>query len=101
MTSKSFKHDAPCGLVCSECEYLGEQCNGCVDCSGKPFWAKDKPCPIYDCCVNTKKFSHCGECKELPCKIFEDLRDPQLSDEEFRKQKEDRKKRLLERLGEN
>lgn len=39
-------------------------------------------CPLYNCCVNTKKLEHCGLCSELPCETFLALRDPSLSDEE-------------------
>lgn len=40
-------------------------------------------CPIYDCVRNNKCMQNCGECGEVPCKIWFDTRDPKFSDEEF------------------
>ena len=77
-----------CGLYCGTCEYFEKQCKGCVYQKGKPFWTtqmKVEICPLYDCCVNKKKLEHCGLCDELPCKIFNELRDPSLNDEEAEK----------------
>lgn len=77
-----------CGIYCGNCDFLGEQCEGCGYVNGKPFWTAQTPsgiCPIYDCCSNQKQIEHCGVCKEFPCKIFLELRDPNMSDEEFQK----------------
>jgi hypothetical protein len=56
---------------------------------GSTFWAKDmipnKVCPLFDCSVNRKKFKDCGECPELPCKIFREMKDPKSSEEEHQK----------------
>ena len=27
-----------CGLYCGDCEHLGNQCQGCGQMQGKPFW---------------------------------------------------------------
>ena len=89
-----------CGLYCGGCEFLGKQCQGCGSVKGKPFWTAQVPagiCPIYDCCMNQKKLEHCGLCDELPCKIFLELRDPNLSDEAFEESLNHRQKSLLRR----
>jgi hypothetical protein len=87
----------PCGLICSQCQFFENPCNGCGHVEGKPFWTTEIPekiCPIYDCCRNKKELEHCGLCKEFPCKIFLELRDPNASDKEFKKSLSERKKRL-------
>lgn len=84
-----------CGLYCGDCEFLGGRCAGCSAIGGKPFWAAQMEggiCPLFDCCVNTKKLEHCGLCVELPCDKFVSLRDPSLSDEEA-------ERALIERQG--
>lgn len=76
---------AACGLFCGNCEHLDTKCKGCGIQKGKPFWTtmmKVECCPIYSCSVNTKQLEHCGLCNEFPCEIFNQLRDPSLSDEE-------------------
>lgn len=73
-----------CGTDCSKCYCFGKMCNGCNSCEGKVFHAPEgKACPIYDCVKNDRCMQNCGECGELPCKIWFDTRDPKLSDEEF------------------
>ena len=89
-----------CGIYCGDCEYLGKQCEGCGLVQGKPFWADQVPggvCPIHDCCCNKKELEHCGLCPDFPCKIFTDLRDPGMSDEEFTESLSSRKCALATR----
>ena len=78
-----------CGLVCSECQFYNVTCDGCKAVKGSTFWAKElfpgKVCPLYECQVTNKKYEDCGECSELPCKLFRDLKDPNTSDEEHLK----------------
>lgn len=84
-----------CGSECSKCEYYKNLCQGCNECQGKVFHAPaKKACPIYECSVRKKKFSTCADCEELPCSIWKETRDPQLSDEEFEKSTENRIKKL-------
>ena len=75
-----------CGLICDECEYFPLTCHGCHEVEGSTFWAKEmmpnKICPLYDCGVNHRGYKDCGECAELPCKIFREMKDPDTSDEE-------------------
>jgi hypothetical protein len=75
-----------CGLICDECEFFNKTCTGCHYVKGSTFWAKEmlpnKVCPMYDCSVNIKKFKDCGDCPELPCKIFLEMKDPKSSEEE-------------------
>jgi hypothetical protein len=75
-----------CGLLCSECNFFNNACQGCHAVKGATFWAKemmpDRICPLYKCSVIDKKFGNCGQCAELPCKKFIDLKDPNISDEQ-------------------
>jgi hypothetical protein len=41
-----------------------------------------KVCPMYDCAVNKKGFKNCGDCGELPCQLFLNMKDPNSTDEE-------------------
>jgi len=74
-----------CGLDCEKCEFFLSQCNGCHKIKGKTFWAIDhldtKVCPIYDCSCNKKQLSNCANCSDLPCQIYWNLKDPNISDE--------------------
>jgi len=74
-----------CGLLCDKCEYFDNHCGGCYTVKGSTFWAKeampDRICPLYKCSVIDHKYNHCGQCVELPCKKFTDLRDPNISEE--------------------
>lgn len=84
-----------CGTECGQCEYYGTLCGGCNECQGKVFHApKGKACPIYQCCVLRKKLVNCGECVRLPCLIWQETRDPQLSDGEFEHSIKERIKNL-------
>jgi len=78
-----------CGLVCSECHFFRKECSGCYEVEGAPFWAKDisenGKCPLYECSVIQKGFKSCGQCSELPCIMFQDLKDPNVSEQEHKK----------------
>lgn len=78
-----------CGLVCDECEFYNKTCTGCRNVKGSTFWAKEmmpsKVCPLYDCSVNTRKYKDCGDCAELPCKMFREMKDPNSTEEEHQK----------------
>jgi hypothetical protein len=78
-----------CGIVCDECPFFNNGCTGCMAVEGKTFWAKEHLptgiCPLYDCTVNKKKLNSCATCKDLPCQIFRDLKDPSISMEEHEK----------------
>jgi hypothetical protein len=90
----------PCGLLCVSCPFFEKNCAGCGHVEGKPFWTKEyhiPVCPIYDCSVNQKKLEHCGMCDELPCEIFLELKDPNVSEEEFQRSLKERQANLLER----
>lgn len=75
-----------CGLDCHSCQFYGNQCSGCHEVQGKPFWAEEhlhgNPCPIYDCSINKKKFKNCGPCADLPCDTIKGLKDPNSTEEE-------------------
>ena len=75
-----------CGTVCSDCEYYPDSCGGCEEIEGKVFWLEytgEEICSIYDCCMNGKRYAHCGQCEELPCRRY-DGEDPTKSAEENR-----------------
>jgi hypothetical protein len=89
-----------CGIYCGQCQFLGRQCQGCGYVDGKPFWTSQIPsgvCPLHDCCRIQKQLEHCGLCPDFPCRIFLELRDPNMSDEEFRTSLADRQKELKRR----
>lgn len=91
---------SPCGLFCGDCSFFNDTCKGCGHVQGRPFWTSEmdsKICPIYDCCINRKHLDHCGLCPQLPCKIFLELRDPALSDEEFHISLRNRQRELEKR----
>lgn len=73
-----------CGCFCDGCKAHQKECPGCVETVGEPYWTQyigGGKCPVYACC-GEKAYAHCGECGELPCKIWYDLKDPSLSEEE-------------------
>jgi hypothetical protein len=91
---------AACGLYCGSCEYLEEKCAGCGHIAGKPFWTAEfgvAVCPLFACCVGEKNLEHCGECAELPCKLFLEFHDPALSPEEAEASVRERREQLLKR----
>lgn len=80
------KRFAPCGVDCGGCKEYTNSCKGCVGVEGKPSWVSyigKETCPLYDCPINEKKYKSCGDCINLPCEKFLNLRDPSMSDEEF------------------
>jgi hypothetical protein len=90
----------PCGLYCASCQFFGKNCQGCGYVEGKPFWTEEyhiEVCPIYNCSVNQKHLEHCGSCDELPCEIFLELKDPNMSDEEFQHSLNERQDNLNRR----
>ncbi len=75
-----------CGTECAKCGFYGNTCQGCNECQGKVFHAPPgKACPIYTCSVKGKKLRNCGQCNELPCVIWRETKDPQLSEDAFEK----------------
>jgi hypothetical protein len=87
-----------CGLICTNCQFYNNPCSGCYQVEGKTFWAQEakqeKICPLYDCSVNKNGFYNCGECLDLPCKKFLELKDPNIAEEEHIKSISDRVKNL-------
>jgi len=75
-----------CGLKCTECQFFNNPCAGCYKVEGKTFWALEampkKVCTLYNCAVQERKYKSCGECIELPCKKFKDLKDPKITEEQ-------------------
>jgi len=81
-----------CGLDCSECDFHQTLCAGCREVEGKPFWI-EIGCELFSCSLE-KNFNNSGDCLELPCEMFIELKDPNISDEEHLKEIENRVNRL-------
>jgi len=80
-----MKNVSPCGFLCPECPFKGS-CQGCLEIRGRAFWVEKagyEVCPIYDCAVNSNGIAHCGQCPQLPCPMFLNLKDPNISEEAF------------------
>jgi len=78
------KNISPCGADCAACEKYPNTCKGCREIEGKVWflvYTGQTVCDIYDCCVNSHAFSHCGKCPKFPCPLFSQG-DPNKSDEE-------------------
>lgn len=89
-----------CGLFCSSCTYLGNGCTGCDNVKGKPFWTELTglgTCTIYTCCVNERHHSHCGQCSELLCDKYDQIKDPTITDQQIEKINIQRKENLIGR----
>lgn len=75
-----------CGLICDECPFFGKECGGCYKVEGRTFWAIDAipsgVCPLFNCSVNQRKYKSCGDCNELPCKTFLEMKDPNITEVE-------------------
>lgn len=73
-----------CGADCAACACYGGLCAGCTQCQGRVFHAPaGRACPLYACAVQRKRRVSCAGCPELPCALWRQTRDPQLSDAEF------------------
>ncbi|MFZ5974848.1 MAG: DUF3795 domain-containing protein [Bacillota bacterium] len=73
-----------CGCFCDGCPTYQKECPGCEEVSGRPFWTEHiggEACPMYACC-DGKAYANCGECGEMPCKIWYEMKDPSWTDEE-------------------
>lgn len=75
-----------CGLVCDECPYFGAQCAGCRGVKGRTFWALEmmpnQVCALYECAISARGLHDCGDCAELPCPRFVELKDPSATEEQ-------------------
>jgi hypothetical protein len=93
-----------CGCDCFECDhYKNSKCAGCSQIKGKVYWAgfvNADVCPVYACVVSDRGYRHCGECPDIPCKLWHDLKDPSHTDEQHETGIADRVKRLKELCGE-
>ena len=87
-----------CGLLCDKCHFFNKECSGCYSVKGSTFWAKammpNQICPLYKCSIVDKRCENCGQCLELPCKIYTELKDPNITDEEHKKSIQERVNRL-------
>ena len=84
-----------CGMDCAACPFHGKACSGCNESGGKVFHAPaGKPCPIYACCANKRRFATCASCPDIPCQLWRDTRDPSLTDEAFEQSIAERVARL-------
>lgn len=87
---------SPCGVDCQNCDYR-PKCQGCQALRGRVWWTSYydfDTCPLHNCAVDEKKYRSCAECEDVPCNIWLDLKDPDLTEEEHKKSIEDRIKAL-------
>ncbi len=86
-----------CGTDCSACPLQGNACAGCNAACGRVFHAPEgKACAIYACCAGKHRFATCGDCGQVPCGVWQETRDPSMTDAQFRKSIEDRVSALKE-----
>jgi len=75
-----------CGLKCiTDCKSYRKECYGCNEMQGRVSWAKrfgSERCAIYNC-VHEKKLTSCGECSQMPCRLWFEVRNPFISDKDF------------------
>jgi len=90
-----------CAVACEECnkheELRDKPCKGCNALEGKVFWTAMfgmDACPIY-ACVKEKRLKHCGQCEQLPCNIYFDMKDPCTTDEQHQQGIKDRVEILI------
>ena len=73
---------------------------GCYAVHGETFWAKEmmpgKVCPLYACAINDRGYESCGDCSELPCDMFREMKDPASTDEEHEKMLKVRVEHLMD-----
>ena len=75
-----------CGTDCSACTFFRNPCAGCNEACGRVFHTPDgKACRIHACCDRKHCFAICAECGQLPCEIWQSVRDPSMTDEQFRR----------------
>ncbi len=80
-----------CGTDCAACPMHGGACGGCNEEKGRVFHTSGgKPCAIYACCVNARRYSLCASCPSLPCAVWQETRDPSMTEEQFQKSIADR-----------
>ena len=87
---------ACCGADCNACT-LSEDCPGCSQIRGTPFWTKYveiSVCPVYNCCRNGRGFSSCVQCPEVPCTQYFAYPNPFINEEELKKELEKQMKNL-------
>ncbi len=75
-----------CGTDCSLCPLRGNPCAGCNEACGKVLHAPEgSPCAIYGCCAGRHRFATCASCDQLPCAVWQAVRDPSMTEEQFQK----------------
>jgi predicted DNA-binding protein (MmcQ/YjbR family) len=75
-----------CGTDCSACPLHGNLCTGCNEACGKVFHCTPgKTCAIYACCVSKHRYATCASCDRMPCEVWQSVRDPSYTDEQFQK----------------
>jgi len=75
-----------CGVNCAtDCRAYSVECEGCNELQGRVSWAEfygRERCPIYDCAME-KGLCSCKDCGKQPCAIWNETRNPDMTDEEF------------------
>jgi hypothetical protein len=77
-----------CGASCDGCKELGKECpSDCNSIKGRVYWAKylnKEVCPVYQC-VDDHGYKNCGDCAQIPCRTWTELKDPSMSAEDHQK----------------
>ena len=95
---KTKKNISVCGIDCKEyfacnkcssiCKNMHaifdskKPCEGCNAIHEKILLNRNislNICPIY-VCVTNRQYKHCGECEQIPCDIYYELKDPFITD---------------------
>jgi len=59
-----------CGIDSAACKFAVEQnCPGCHEVKGKPFWSSNGVCDLY-LCASEKGLHNCGKCGGFPCSML-------------------------------
>jgi hypothetical protein len=81
-----------CGACCDGCPKHKSGCAGCEVIGGKVYWANYigfDVCHVFKC-ARDRLFKNCGDCSEIPCRLWFSLRDPAMTEEEHEKSVKER-----------
>jgi hypothetical protein len=82
---KAYSTCDKCSSICKNMHSvfdLKKPCEGCNEIHEKILLSKHislNICPIYECVIN-RHYQHCGNCEQLPCDLYYELKDPFIND---------------------
>jgi hypothetical protein len=72
MEIKKYNTLGCCGIDCGLCpRYYTEGDSKCPGCFGRDFAKKHPPCSFATCCAKNHNLEACGQCKNFPCKKYD------------------------------